>query len=308
MRTGRLFLLAVSVVLGLATTASAAVPVPVMVTGRADENHATAGWNRAGTVEYVAFARRDPDTGRSTAFLRKIGRYRSETVRLSSADSDVGGFYFGTHLLYTELHRGSYDLRIYNVVSGRRVIPEGVNTRKHEWLPSRSGRYLLFNRDDRGGPVTRVVLRDLIDRREIVLGQATQEDEWVYAGQVIGNWAVWTKCAETCNVFRHSIDEGTTTDMAKLPDDSQYDASVTADATVYIARHTGGSACDSRVELVRLSDTDPPGGTVLARLIAGRFTTLTYARANPGATTDLFFARGSCESFRHDIFKLRVPG
>jgi hypothetical protein len=306
----RLFLCSIAA-LALASTAAAAAPVAV-VTGRHDENHATTGWNRAGTVQYVAFTRRDLTTDRRDAYLRTIGRYGSvRTVRISrSADSDVGGFFYGTRLLYGELHRGSYDLRIYDIPSGRTTIPTGVNTSRHEWLPTRSGRYLLFNRDDRDGPTSRVVLRDLTARTEVVLGRSAPGDAWVYAGQVRANWAVWTECNVTCDVYKRDIAAETTTVLPKpsVPDLSQYDASVTPDGTVYAARHAGEGACDSPVELVRFGDTDPPEGTVIARLVSGRFTTLTYARVNPAGTTDLFFARGSCESFTHDVFKLRAPG
>jgi hypothetical protein len=108
------------------------------ITSRADENHATAGWNRRRTVEYVAFSRKNPDTGRTNAFLRKIRRNGSfTTLKLNSAgQGDVGGIFYGRRILYAQTHNGSYDLRVLDIPTGRRWVPQGVNTAKHEWLPT----------------------------------------------------------------------------------------------------------------------------------------------------------------------------
>jgi hypothetical protein len=128
-----------------------ATPTPV-VTGPDDENHMTAGWSGGGTREYVAFTRRILRTDRRNALLRIIrpnGAFT--TIRLNlSREGDVGGFYHRRRVLYVESHEGSSDLRVYDIPTQRRSVPTGVNTAKHEWLPTRSGRYLLFNRDDRG--------------------------------------------------------------------------------------------------------------------------------------------------------------
>jgi hypothetical protein len=122
------------------------------VTGPDDENHMTAGWSGGGTREYVAFTRRILRTDRRNALLRIIrpnGAFT--TIRLNlSREGDVGGFYHRRRVLYVESHEGSSDLRVYDIPTRRRSVPTGVNTAKHEWLPTRSGRYLLFNRDDRG--------------------------------------------------------------------------------------------------------------------------------------------------------------
>lgn len=290
-------------------SAPAAIPVPV-VRSSADEDHGTAGWNRAGTIQFVAFSRKDPKTDRSNAFLRVIAKDGSfTTVKLNrAAEGDVGGFFHKRRVLYAELHKGSYDLRTYNIQTRRRWAPRDVNTHKHEWLPTRSGPYLLFNRDDRSGPRTRVVLRNLkTNDGGRVLARRGSWDRWLVAGQVSGDWAVWSACSEVCNVFKHNIGQGLTI-MIPRPSDpliSQYDASVTADGVVYFVR-SHARACDSKVEFVRFGASDPPTGTVISELPLERFTTGMYARRNPDRSVDLFFARGSCSTFRSDVFKL--PG
>jgi hypothetical protein len=295
----------------LAAGAGHAAPTPV-ATGPHDENRVTAGWSKSGTREYVAFTRRILRTDRRNALLRIVRPNGAFTrIRLNvGRDADVGGFFHRRRVLYVETRRGSSDLRVYDIPTGRRWVPPGVNTTKHEWLPTRSGRYLLFNRDDRGGPGTRVVLRDVATRVETVLDRSAVFDSWVYAGQVSGRWAVWTRCADTCDVYKRDLASGVTTVVPKPgggPGVRQYDGSVTADGTVYAARHAGSGACESVIELVRFAADDPPEGTVIARLGPDRFTTLTYARPNPGGSVDLFFPRASCSTFTHDAVKVRVP-
>jgi hypothetical protein len=304
----------VGVALLTALPGEAAFPEPTpVVTSRVDENHAAAGWDGTGTVEYVVFSRKDPRTGRTNAFLRTIRpNGSSTTIKLNAVgEGDAGGLFYGRRVVYAQTHNGSYDLRIFDIPTGRRTTPKGVNTAKHEWLPTRSGRYLLFNRDDREGPTTRVVLRDITKSAaaETLLARSASGDEWVYAGQVKGNWAVWTKCTPVCDAYKRDIAAGLTTIIPKPNGDpplNQYDASVTADGTVYLVR-SGAEACASTVEFVRFGVSDPASGTVVARLASERFTTITYARANPDGSTDLYFARGSCSTYRSDVFKLRDP-
>jgi hypothetical protein len=299
-----------------APSASAALvaEVPVVVSS-ADEIHATAGWNHRNTVEYVAFTRKDPRTGRQQALVRKIRRDGSRTtMRLNwSGDADVGGFFFGPRVLYAQAPAdGDWDLRVFNLATGVRRIPRGVNTNRNEWLPTRSHRYLLFNRDDgEDGTVTRVVLRDVKASRnpETVLARTTTADDFAYAGQVRGNWAVWTVCNPVCDVYKRDIAARLTTQIPRPISDpvrSQYDASVTADGTVYLVR-SGGEPCASTIEIVRYRASDPSEGTAIAEIQPSRFTTLTYARSNPDASTDIFFSRGSCSSFKSDIYKVTDP-
>jgi hypothetical protein len=305
----------VGIALVFALPGGAALPTPTpVVTGKADENHATAGWSRTGAVEYVAFSRKDPRTGRTNAYLRKIRSNGTfTTVRLNPfGEGDVGGIFYGRRIVYAQTYKGSYDLRVFDIPTDRRWVPTGVNTAKHEWLPTRSGRYLLFNRDDREGSTTRIVLRDMraTTAAETVLARSRSGDAWVYAGQVRGNWAVWTKCTPVCDAYKRDIAAGVTTILPKPSGDpplNQYDASVTADGTVYVVR-SGAEACDSTVEFVRFGSSDPADGTVIAQLANGRFTTMTYTRRNRDGSDDLFFARGSCTTYRSDIFKLRDPG
>jgi hypothetical protein len=302
----------VALLVALPGAATAPAPTPVII-GRADETHGTAGWNRTGTMEYVAFSRKDPATGRTNAFLRTIRRDGSfTTVKLNPrGDGDVGGIFYGRRIVYAQTHNGSYDLRVLDIPTGRRWAPRGVNTAKHEWLPSRSGAYLLFNRDDREGSTTRVVLRDVTQTSsaETLLSSSGSADEYVYAGQVRGKWAVWTKCTPVCDVYKRDILGGVTTVVGKPTSDpplSQYDASVTGDGTVYAVR-SGADPCNSTVEFIRFGSSDPIDGTAIAQLVSGKFTTMTYARRNRNGTTDIFFSRGSCTTYKSDIFKLRDP-
>jgi hypothetical protein len=285
------------------------------VVGTKDEVHATAGWNEKGTVEYIAFTRKDLATGWDQAFVRIVRRDRStSTMRVNrSGTADVGGMFFGPQLLYSRApNDGDWDIRVLNLRNGKRHAVKAANTGRDEHLPTRSGRYLLFNRDDgESGFVTRIVLRDLkaSTDAETVLARTTGLDDFSYAGQMRRNWAVWTKCDPVCDVYRRDIAAGITTKLAKPAADPplyQYDASVGVNGTVYLAR-SSDAPCDGSVELIRYSSADPPEGTPIAQIAPSRFTTLTYARPNPDGSTDIFYSRGSCSTFRSNIYKVTEP-
>ena len=307
-------LLAVTVLaLALSCPAMAQSPTPV-VRSQADEDHVTAGWNRAGTVQYVAFNRRDPVSGRTNAYLRRVGAGRPAQITLNrSGEGDVGGFFYGRRVLYSQrLGVSSLDLWIYDIFTGRRWPIRSVNTSRNESLASRSGNFLLFNRDDRFAGKTRVVLQDIRGGPSSTTVLAVSDpDSYVYAGQVNGNWAVWTVCELVCDVYKRDIAAGLTTIMPKAastPEFNQYDASVSRDGTVYLVRSDGDGCNSSAIEIMRFGSLDPPEGALVARLQAQRFTTLTYAREHPAGDVDLFFARGACSNLRHDAFKISDVG
>lgn len=303
------------VALGLPSRASALVSEIPVVVGNKDEVHATAGWNQQGTVEYVAFTRKNLTTGWDQAFVRTIrGDGSTSTIRVNrTGTADVGGMFYGPRLLYAQARAdGDWDIRVLNLRDRTRHALRGVNTRRNEHLPTRSGRHLLFNRDDgESGFVTRIVLRDLKASAdaETVLARTTGLDDFAYAGQVRRNWAVWTKCDPVCEVYRRDIAAGIITKLPKPAADPplyQYDASLGADGTVYLVR-SSDAPCDGSVELIRYSSADPSEGTHIAQIAPSRFTTLTYARPNPDGSTDIFYSRGSCSTFRSNIYKVTEP-
>jgi hypothetical protein len=282
-----------------------------VIKGKKDEVHGTGAWSADGKREYVAFTRRNLDTGWEQAYLRTRWSGGSDTVRVNkSGTADIGGF-FGKRLLFAQAAgEGDWDIWVFNPATEKRYRLNKASTGKDEALPTRSGRYLLFNRNDgENGFRTSVVLRDLraSENAEIVLAKTTTPDAFAYAGQVRGNWAVWTVCDPTCGVYTRDIAGQVTAEVPKPADDPevfQFDASVTKDGVVYLMRPTGDT-CAAPSELVRYGDSDPPEGTVVAEVPAGRFTTLTYTRFNPGGTVDIFYSRGSCSTFHSDIYRVR---
>jgi hypothetical protein len=85
----------------------------------------------------------------------------------------------------------------------------------------------------------------------------------------------------------------------------QYGAAVTSSGAVYLAR--AGRTCGSAVRLIRYGAGDPTYGTRVAAFPTGVDTAIAYARDNADLSTDVFFDRVTCSTYRYDIYKIHDP-
>jgi hypothetical protein len=208
-------------------------------------------------------------------------------------------------VVYQQVAGRDTNLRLNDANSKtRRTLPAGVNTFDWEWEPSISGHWLLFGRQTANAQF--VILQNLEPPEEqVVLDQGAR---FRHAGQVNGDFAVWTRCTKTtCNVVRREIMPETDTVLPKPSTKYQDGAAVTSTGIVYVAR--SGPKCRTDVKMVRYFGAgDPPGGKVVADLgTNGRDFWSAYARDNADGSVDVFYDRYVCGTGKSDIYRINDP-
>jgi hypothetical protein len=288
-----------------APAAGALVPAPVRATA-VNESNPAAGWGADGS-EYIAW------TQNSAAYPRRYNAYiqrgTDPKIKLNTVGQGwIGGIDYPT-VAYQQIYNGRSDLKLYDLATGiRSNPPTGANTARWEWHPTISGEWLLFNRDDNASPTQRVILFNRTTGAATLLASVTRAEHYLLANQVNGNFAVWTKCAPRCDVYKRDIAAGRTVRLPKpvtTPPRYQYGAAVTSGGTVYLAR--AGRTCGSGVRLIRYGAGDATYGTRVATFPPGVDTAIGYARENPDLSTDVFFDRVSCRTYKYDIYKIHDP-
>lgn len=284
----------------LAVTASAATtPTPVKATARNEATPAAGG-------DYLAWAKSRRGRPRVLDVWAQQQGKAAFKVNAPRSTGWAGGIDGGT-LVFQQVKRGNSDIRFFNLATRRRRnAPSGVNTRRWEWHPTISGPWLLYSRGFAFGSGAKfVILRNLLTAEQRVLDASQSRTAMLQAGQVSGNYAVWTRCTTrtTCTVFRYDIATGSATQM---PSTGQvlYGASVTPAGAVYYGR--SGPQCGAKVELVK---TTLEGTTlVLYTFPSGQDFSVSYAAPlitlppGPTTTTRIYYDRAVCRTGRTDVY------
>lgn len=141
-----------------------------------------------------------------------------DVVRLSRNGvwAMVGGIDRG--VLAYATGRTQADVRLLDLSSRKqRRVPRGVNTKQVEYLPTISGKWLLFGRVRPNRNYlksdTAVVLTNLKTGRSRVVSSGTSYHSYTYPGQVNGDWLTFTACkfnkyGPNCGVSRYRISTG----------------------------------------------------------------------------------------------------
>jgi hypothetical protein len=226
-------------------------------------------------------------------------------VRVNPARTNgYSGGFAGDKLVYQEVRGSQSNLRLFDVDSHSRSTPAGVNTRYWEWHPTMSASHVLFGRRNFATRTDRVILRDRATGTSLVLDRLPRAGgpRIAESGQVNGNYAVWYRCAPSCNVFLRDIAAGTTSRIPNPQGRQQYSPSVAGDGTVYFVQ--SGRGCGTSVRLVR----HPLGGpsTVIASLAPGRDSFHTHVEDDGGGSS-FYFERIRCSNGAADIFRVVDP-
>lgn len=288
--------IAIAAVLVLVGPLAAAAPpgaedldlTPVEVKASPDVNEVVP----SGDGEYVAWAQNSvARPQRYHVFLRREGQPRVKVNRRGTQAG--GGGFSGTTYVYSEWKpdaRGTEIVR-YDVLTGRRTTyGDLVNSNLDEFHPTLSGKWLLFTRHNDRRDVWRVLLHNTYSNftRTLATGQG---DDWVYAGQVSGNYVTWGRVRnQRQDVYRYDIKAKQTTLIPQAGFAFQYNPAIASDGTIYYSR--GGDGCGVTAELVRY----PVGGPaeVLHSLPRYFDTGYTYVHDSTDGSRDVYYATIDC--------------
>jgi hypothetical protein len=258
----------------------------------------------ARSKSFIAWERNTRARPRHYDVLARARGGRSIKVNRPGTMAANGGIDRG-RLVFQQWRGRHSDIRVFNLRRRTRHRPaEGVNTRRWEYWPSMSGRWLLFGRRLPHG-ARRVILFDRRSGRSRTLARSPGRRSFTAPGQVSGRWAVWWKCtpATGCNVFRYNIARK---HRIKVPNPGRYQraASVTPQGTVYFVR--SGSRCGASATVMRYFRGARP--KVLVKLPDGVTSNDTYAYNARRGPTRLLYERSRCgKPAASDIWRLRDP-
>jgi len=202
-----------------------------------------------------------------------------------------------TTLVYTQRHGAKFSIMMFDLQTKHRFAPPaGVNTPNIEDEPTISGDWLLFHRQNRatapGTNSATILLRNLTTGATRTLATVPQGG-FLEAGQVNGDWAVFTKSVNDrrFNVWLYQISTKSLTLVPNPRDKVHSAAAVNPFGTVYFEE--SGSACGSNATV----EVYPIGGPMI-----------TAGTLRPGI--DMFhpflFEHGSTDSFQ--FAKLHCAG
>jgi hypothetical protein len=274
----------------LAATPVKAKPPPVN-----EESAAQA----AGELAWVQNSRLHPHLYELYAQVNGGARFR---VNPANTQAGLGTGIDGHTLVFTQRHGAKSSIRLYDLRTRRESgPPRGVNTPNLEDEPSVSGGWLLFHRLEGGSsPGQQVLLTNLSTGATRTLASVSGRVGFLEAGQVNGDWAVWTQSVNGTrfNVWRYRISTGTRTLVPNPANRVHSAAAVTPNGTVYFEQ--SGLACGRGVTVDRF----PVGGavTALGSLPAG--IDLFHPFVYEHSPTDTFlFARVHCSTGATDVYK-----
>jgi hypothetical protein len=175
-------------------------------------------------------------------------------VRVNAAGTQAGlGTGIDGHtLVYTQVNGAQQSIRLFNLQTHTRSgPPAGVNTQSIEDEPSISGSWLLFHRlEDGSSPGQQVLLVNLASGATRVLASVPGARGFLEAGQVNGNFAVFTqsRTGTAFNVWVYNIAQKTLTVIPNPLAKVHSSAAVNPAGTVYFEQSGVGCGTGATVE------------------------------------------------------------
>lgn len=302
MRRSVMGVVVVVIVSLLATSAQALTPVKVLG-GPEDQwypfsNGTYLGWSQNSTSSPKFF----------NAWIMKEASERRVRINPKGTEGWFGGFDpRGSRAVFQLVDDGRSDIKLYDIVDEEvRSAPDGVNSPDWERSPRISANFLLFNRDDSGSSVARVMLLNRTSGKVKQLVKVNDQEEWLQVESVGERYAVWERCDDaTCRVYVYDTVNGTT---KTVPTDNglpQYSPSLDEDRDrLYVVR--SGPACGKNVVIWRFDLNDLKAAPKkMSTLPDGIDIGSTSVAVRPGRV-DLMLQRLSCKNDGYgDIFALR---
>ena len=133
--------------------------------------------------------------------------------------------------------------------------------------PSISGDWITFGRGDDESNDEWVLLESSSQLAQLELEKISLRREYLYPGQVNGNFVVWTYCGVECDVRKYEIPSDHIPTQGEIVPETlakaatatdQYAAAVTSTGAVYLVR--SGDGCGIKLRIVRFGSIGPPRG------------------------------------------------
>jgi hypothetical protein len=223
-------------------------------------------------------------------------------VNPAGTQAGLGTGIDGHTLVYTQVHGSKSSIRMFDLQTRTGFAPPaGVNTPNVEDEPSISGNWLLFHRLEQGAsPGQQILLRNLSTGATRTLASVPGARGFLEAGQVNGNFAVFTqsKDGRRFNVWVYDIAAKTLT-VVPNPQDRLHSApAVNPQGTVYFEE--SGQACGSGVTVAFY----PVGGPVFIEGTLNPGIDLFHPFLFESGTGDHFqFAKIHCTGGATDIYE-----
>jgi hypothetical protein len=209
--------------------------------------------------------------------------------------------------IYQKIDGASSNVYLYDLKTKTQTSPgAGVNSDLWEWHAAVSDGFVLFGRNNFRRPDSpwKVMLYDRTAHTFKVLDSVTYRCGCIYPGQVTDQYATWTKCTGTCQVWVYDIGSDS---KAKAPNPSsqfQYYPGVSGDTgDIYFV---GATNCGSNTQILRWNPTQKGNPTLVYTLPNG-FNVSVSLRVtdDTGGHQDLYFDRQTCSGrFYADVHKL----
>ncbi len=237
----------------------------------------------------------------SNLYAQHNGRTRFR-INPAGTQAGLGTGIDGTTLVYTQRHEGKFSILMFDLQTKHRFAPPaGVNTPNIEDEPTISGDWLLFHRVEQGSAAgQQVILRDLHTGETRVIASVHGRIGQLEAGQVNGDWAVFTRSVNGTrfNVWLYRISTKTLTLVPNPRDKVHSSAAVNPFGTVYFEE--SGARCGSNATV----EVYPVGGPMItAGTLRPGIDMFHPFLFEHGSTDSFLFAKLHCTGGATDVFE-----
>jgi len=226
-------------------------------------------------------------------------RYR---VNPAGTTAGLGTGIDGTTLVYTQTHGAKLSIMMFDLQTKHRFAPPaGVNTPAVEDEPTISGDWLLLHRLEQGSsPGEQVILRNLHTGETRTIASVHGRIGQLEAGQVNGDWAVFTKSVNGTrfNVWLYQISTRALTLVPNPRDKVHSAAAVNPFGTVYFEESGSRCGANATVEVYPIGGPMITAGTLRPGI--DMFHPFMFEHA---ATDSFLFAKLHCVGGATDVFE-----
>lgn len=210
----------------------------------------------------------------------------------------------GNRIAYWQHDGGKGNIKIFKVSSRNRRPVRFVNTARHEWGASVSGKRLLFARGRYGGTMT--LLLGNLDNHNVRRLARVGSSGYLQPGDVSGRWATWTRCRgfRNCSVIRLNVRNGNRKVLGNPKSRSQFASSVLRNGKVFYGESRNYATCGSALRLYKAPRSGPRSH--LETLPSGTSIAMTSVKRVSSSAAHVYFDQSRCSTGAFNIYRIRA--